>query len=91
MIVVMEPTEGFSGTNGTEIARRRDEENPGNPRAVLINTSDGRKIGDMPDWLCADVHDLLVEGWEFSTVAERVNPDASDHVTVLCHIDAIRN
>lgn len=80
-----------SVTNGTALALQLDQDNPGNPRAVLINTSDGRKIGYVPDWLCADVHDLLVGGWELSVVAERVNRDAPDHVKVLCRIDAARN
>ncbi len=49
-------------SGGTEFALRLDGDNPGNPRAVLINTADGRKIGYVPDWLCSDVHDLLVDG-----------------------------
>ena len=78
-------------SSGSELAVRLDEDNPGNSRAVLINTSDGRKIGYVPDWLCADVHDLLVYGWELSVVAERVNLDAPDHVKVLCCIHAVRS
>jgi len=77
-------------SGGTELALHLDEHNPGNPRAALINTADGRKIGYVPDWLCADVHDLLVDRWELSAVAERVNLDAPDHIKVLCRIDAVR-
>ncbi len=76
---------------GADLALRPDVANPGNPRAVLINTADGRKVGFVPDWLCADVDQLLVDGWELSAVAERVNLDAPDHVKVLCRVDAVRN
>jgi len=79
-----------TGSSGSGLALRRDGDNPGNPRAVLINTADGRKIGYVPDWLCADVDQLLVDGWELSAVAERVNLDAPDHVKVLCRVEAIR-
>ncbi len=78
-------------SSGAVLALRLDEGNPGNPRAVLINTSDGRKIGYVPNWLCADIHELLVSGWDMSAVAERVNPDAPDHIKVLCRIDAVRS
>lgn len=78
-------------SSGTELSLRLDQTNPGNPRAVLINTADSRKIGYVPDWLCADIHELLVSGWDVSAVAERVNPDAPDHIKVLCRIEAVRN
>ncbi len=77
-------------TTGSELALLREDDNPGNPRAVLINTSDDRKIGYVPDWLCGDIHGLLEDRWELSTVAERVNPDAPDHIKVLCRVDAVR-
>jgi len=77
--------------NGSRLALRLDEANPGNPRAVLINTSDGRKVGYVPDWLCSDVYDLIQTGWTLAAVAERVNLDAPDHVKVLCRVDAVRN
>ncbi len=77
-------------SSGSGLALRRDSDNPGNPRAVLINTVDGRKIGYVPDWLCTDIDQLLVDGWELSAVAERVNLDAPDHVKVLCRVEAVR-
>ena len=76
---------------GANLDLRLDEANPGNPRAVLINTADGRKIGYVPEWLCSDVYDLIQTGWTLAAVAERVNLDAPDHVKVLCRVDAVRN
>ena len=67
-----------------------EERNPVNPRAVLVNTSDGEKIGYIPDWLCSDVRDLLTESWVLTATVERVNPDAPAHVRLLCRIDASR-
>lgn len=76
--------------SGASLSLEMEESNQINPRAVLVNTLDGRKVGYVPDWLCGDVHDLIKEGWSVSAVAEQVNPDAPAHVRVLCRIDAQR-
>lgn len=68
-----------------------DEENPANPKAVLVDSADGHRIGFVPDWLCADVHDRIKSGWALAAVAERVNAEAPPHVRVLCRIEARRS
>ena len=75
---------------GDHMQLQLEERNPVNPRAVLVNTSDGEKIGYIPDWLCSDVRDLLTESWVLTATVERVNPDAPAHVRLLCRIDASR-
>jgi hypothetical protein len=74
--------------NGAPLKLRREESNETNPKAVLIDSSDDRKIGYVPDWLCGEIHDRITNGWTMSAVAERVNHDAPVHVRVLCRIDA---
>lgn len=76
---------------GSSLVLRLEEQNEVNPKAVLIDTSDGRKVGYVPDWLCSDVHHRVKDGWNVSAVAERVNPDAPAHVRVLCKIVAERS
>lgn len=68
-----------------------EEGNETNPKAVLIDSSDGRKIGYVPDWLCGEIHALIKHGWTMTAVAERINRDAPAHVRVLCRIDARRD
>lgn len=77
--------------DGSELALELDEENAANPKAVLIDTLDGSKIGYVPDWLCHDIYGLIKDGWSLSAVAERVNPGAPAHVRVLCRVNAVRN
>jgi len=77
--------------NGAALALKLEEENEVNPKAVLIDTADGRTIGYVPDWLCTDVHQRIKDGWLISVVAERVNPEAPSHVRVLCRIEAQRH
>lgn len=76
--------------SGDQLSLVLESENPKNPKAVLIDTINGRKIGYVPDWLCGDVHDRIRDGWQVTAVAERVNPDAPAHVRVLCRVDARR-
>ena len=73
---------------GAALSLQLEEANPANPKAVLINTAKGQRIGYVPDWLCGDVHDLIKAGWSVTAAAEQVNPDAPAHVRVLCRIDA---
>lgn len=74
--------------NGASLTLELDRDNPKNPKAVLIDTTDGQKVGYVPDWLCPDIHDRIENGWTVTAVAERVNPDAPAHVRVLCRIEA---
>lgn len=76
--------------SGASLRLDLEETNPVNPKAVLIDTADGRKIGYVPDWLCADVYQRITSDWSVSAVAERVNPDAPARVKVLCRITAER-
>ena len=77
--------------NGDELRLELEEGNAVNPKAVLIDTADGRKVGYVPDWLCADVHERIKNGWQVTAVAERVNPDAPPHIRVLARLDARRS
>lgn len=77
--------------DGSALTLELDEANEANPKAVLIDTVDGSKIGYVPDWLCQDIHGLIKDGWALTAVAERVNPDAPAHVRVLCRVDAVRS
>jgi hypothetical protein len=76
--------------NGASLQLKLEENNAVNPKAVLIDAADSRTIGYVPDWLCADVHQKVNDGWRVSVIAERVNPDAPAHIRVLCRIDAER-
>lgn len=76
--------------DGAALLLRLDEQNPKNPRAVLVYTDDGRKVGYVPDWLCSDVYQRIKEGWEIEASADRVNRDAPAHIRVLCRIEARR-
>lgn len=75
---------------GDPLVLKPDPENPGNSRAVLVSAVTGEHVGYVPDWLCDDVTRLLGEGWNVSASVERVNPDAPDHVKLLCRIEASR-
>jgi hypothetical protein len=75
---------------GDTLKLELDETNSSNPKAVLINLVDGRRVGYVPDWLCTDVHDRIKGGWTLTAVAERVNAAAPVHVRALCRIEARR-
>lgn len=77
--------------SGASLSLELEESNEVNPKAVLIDTVDGKKVGYVPDWLCGDVHDLIKSGWSVTAIAEHVNPDAPAHVRVLCRITAQRD
>lgn len=77
-------------SDGSTLVLVLEETNEVNPKAVVIDTVDGSKIGYVPDWLCGDVHSLIKRGWKLAATAERVNADAPAHVRVLCRIDAKR-
>lgn len=76
--------------DGSILRLELEQANEVNPRAVLVNTSDGQRFGYVPDWLCSDVYARITEGWSFKAVAERVNPEAPAHTRVLCRLEARR-
>jgi len=75
---------------GDALQLELEESNALNPKAVLIDLADGRRVGYVPDWLCGEVHDRIKEGWDVTVIAERVNTDAPVHVRALCRIEARR-
>ncbi len=77
--------------NGAVLSLELEEGNLANPKAVLVNTVDGRKVGYVPDWICSDVQGRIKDAWQVSAFVERVNPDAPAHVRVLCRIEAQRH
>lgn len=77
-------------SDGNALDLQLEETNTVNPKAVLVNTANGSRVGHVPDWLCGDVHDRLKDGWRITAVAERVNAEAPAHVRVLCRIDVER-
>lgn len=74
--------------DGSPLMLELEESNEVNPKAVVIDTADGAKIGYVPDWLCGDVNTLIKQGWKLEAVADRVNAGAPAHVRVLCRIKA---
>jgi hypothetical protein len=75
---------------GAELMLSPEPTNTENPRAVLIDLEHGESIGWVPDWLCGEISDMMADGYEFKTVAEKINLDAPPHLQVLCRIEASR-
>jgi hypothetical protein len=75
---------------GDHLAVVDDAENEFNPRAVLIDATDGRRIGWLPDYLVDHVHDLrLLNGSDPVVVVEHVNDDRTPpHLRLLCRLEA---
>jgi hypothetical protein len=74
---------------GQALCLRDDPDNRVNARAILIDARVGEPVGYVPDWLVEDVHRLRDDASEFLVFAERVNPDASSHLKLLCRIEAV--
>ncbi|CAO1648952.1 HIRAN domain-containing protein [Salinibacterium sp. NYA9b] len=77
-------------SSGDRLKLHLEGDNPVNIKAVIVDHTDGRKVGYVPNWLCDEVHDLVGAGWTVTAVAERVNRDAPAHARLLCKIEAIR-
>ncbi len=75
-------------SDGAPLTLLLEQSNVVNPKAVLVDTAAGEKVGYVPDWLCADIHDRIDSGWHIDAVAERINPEAPAHVRVLCRVEA---
>lgn len=66
-----------------------DPDNRVNPRAILLNTRTGHKVGWIPDCLVETVHELRDRGSSVEITAEHVNPDTSPpHMRLLCRLQA---
>jgi hypothetical protein len=73
---------------GCELRLRDEPRNQVNPRAVLIDSTDGEPVGYVPDWLLDDLAYLRSEARDLRIFAERINPAAPAHLRLLCRIEA---
>ena len=73
-----------------DVLELEDEpDNPVNPRAILVNTRTGRRVGWVPDCLVETVHELRGLGSAVEVSAEHVNPESSPpHMRLLCRLRA---
>ncbi|QCR40990.1 hypothetical protein C1N74_11595 [Microbacterium sp. SGAir0570] len=71
---------------GDQLELRAQPDNDANPKAVIVDAANGRQLGWVPDWLCGEVSELMLDGWELSLAAERVNPEAPAHTRLLCKL-----
>lgn len=73
---------------GAPLELRDEPGNAVNPRALLVDVADGHPVGWVPDWLVDDVHDLRATGSDLDLIVEQANPDAPDHLKLLCRLTA---
>lgn len=75
---------------GDELMLQRDQDNPVNTLALVINTETGEKVGYAPDYLLNMIYDLAdADGPAVKLVAEHVNPpSAASHMRLLCRLSA---
>ena len=60
-----------------------------NPRAILVSTRTGRRVGWAPDCLLETIHQLRDLDAPIEVTAEHVNPDTSPpHMRLLCRLRA---
>lgn len=72
---------------GDELELEDEPSNPVNPRAVLVCTRTGRRIGWVPDCLVDIVHELRERAAEITITAEHVNPESAPlHMRLLCRL-----
>lgn len=76
--------------DGDTLALVREEANPVNERAMLLNSRTGRSVGYAPDYLLDTIYELLDhEPDAVRVVVEHVNPPASaPHMRLLCRLVA---
>jgi len=67
-----------------------EPDNPVNPRAVLLNSRTGGRVGWVPDYLVTTIHELReYADADVRIVAEHVNgPNAAPHMRLLCRLNA---
>ena len=77
-------------TAGDVLVVADEPDNPVNPRALLICTRTGRKIGWVPNYLVGTIHELRDSSEsDVGIVAEHVNPPtAPPHLRLLCRLRA---
>jgi hypothetical protein len=74
---------------GDHLQCARDTGNTFNPQAIKLRTAGGGEIGYVPDYLAADLTDLLEEHSAVDVRVERVNPPPFPrHHRVLCVLSA---
>jgi len=84
-------TEAVTDVTAGDVLVLVDEpDNLVNPRAVLICTRTGQKVGWVPNYLVGTIHELReVSESDVSIVAEHVNPPtAPSHMRLLCRLRA---
>ncbi len=79
------------GVDATDSGRwgKDEPDNSVNPRAILLNTRTGARVGYVPDCLVEMIHELRDLDAEVEVTAEHVNPDtAPPHMRLLCRLAA---
>lgn len=71
---------------GHPLAVRREVDNPVNHLALLLDSSPGKPVGYIPDWLVGDLNRLDLGN--ISVKAERLNPQAPPHLQLMCRLVA---
>ena len=68
-----------------------DPRNEVNPRAILVNTANGKPVAWVPDYLVNTVHDLcdLIGQNAISVTVEHINaPDVAPSMRLICRLTA---
>ena len=73
---------------GDHLAMAADRDNEVNPRALFIDTLDGKPVGWVPDYLVNTVHELRDRtGGDAVITAEHVNsPDVAASMRLICRL-----
>lgn len=69
---------------GDRLELRRDEDNPVNEGALLLDILEGAPVGYVPDWLLSDLEGQ--EPDQFEVRVERLNLGAPSHFMLLCQL-----
>ena len=82
--------EAVDSVRAGDVLQLADEpDNPVNPRAMLVSTRTGRRVGWVPDCLLDTIHELVQLGAAIEVIAEHVNPATSPpHMRLLCRLRA---
>lgn len=77
-------------TAGDALELIDEPDNRVNPRAVLLNSRTGGRVGRVPDYLVTTIHELReCDSADVRVVAEHVNgPNTGPHMRLLCRLDA---
>ena len=79
-----------AGVRAGDVLELEDEpDNSVNPRAILVSTRTGRRVGWVPDCLLETIHQLRELDAPIEVMAEHVNPESSPpHMRLLCRLRA---